>query len=185
MISIQVAAQLMMLRTFLTIFIITTIIASILAGMGFKEIIRTKRLKNAVKKGLIQIIVLKKSGVIKRYLVKPDSPTRKDLDNNTYFLDDKAKYVEIDDVRYKLDKTAIMSDSYGIPTWIFFEGNAIPINSREWNQDVPYLNANFVYNQILEEAAAFRSPIEKYFKTILIILIGVVGLILLLAGGLH
>jgi len=185
MISIQTAAQIMMLRTFLTIFIITTIVASVLAVLGLKELIRVRKLKNAVKKGLIQIMILTKGGKIKRYLVKPDSPNRKDIDNNTYFLDDRTKFVEVDDVRYKLDKTAVMSDAYGIPTWIFFEGNAIPINAREWNQNIPYLNANFVYNQILEEAAAFRSPIEKYFKTILIILIGIAGLVLLLAAGAH
>jgi len=166
MISIEAARQIMMLRMFLTVFIAATVISSIIAIIGMKELLMKRRLKNAVKKGYVKIVLLRKSGAILSKLVKPES-SKVDIDNASYFIDETARKV----------------DEHGIPTWIFFEGNSIPLSV---SSNSPLLNAYHVYKLIQEEAAATRSPIEKYFKTILIVLMGIAGLVLLLAsGGVH
>lgn len=166
MISIEVARQLMMLKMYLTVAIALAVVFAILALIGLKEFIKVRRLKNAVKKGYVKAIILKKSGAILSKLVKPES-SRIDIDNASYFLDETARKV----------------DEYGVPTWIFVEDNSLPI---QISSNSPFLNAYFVYKQIQEEAAASKTSIERYFKTILIVLMGIAGLVLLLAsGGVH
>jgi len=166
MISIEAARQIMLLRTYLIVATIIAIIATVLAVIGLKEFIKIRKLKNAVKKGYVKVILLKKSGAIISKLLKPQS-SKVDIDNASYFLDETARKI----------------DEYGTPTWIFTEGNAIPL---QISTESPLLNAHYVYKLMQEEAAAMRSQIERYFKTILIVLMGIAGLVLLLAsGGVH
>jgi hypothetical protein len=153
----------MMLKIYLRVAIASAVFFAVLAVIGLKEFIKVRRLKNAVKKGYIKAIILKKSGAILSKLVKPKS-TRVDIDNASYFLDETARKV----------------DEYGVPTWIFIEGNSLPI---QISSNSPLLNAHYTYKLIQEEAAASKTSIERYFKTILIVLIGIAGLVLLLASG--
>jgi hypothetical protein len=134
------------------------------AVVGIKSAISTRKLKNATKLGLVKIIMLCKNGAIREYLEKPSGET-----------------VEIDGEAYELLETAKRIDpKYGIYTWVFREGNSIPIGV---DKNDPYLNANMQYKLILEHAATMRSPIEKYFKTIMIAIFVIIGLLLLFSGG--
>ena len=166
MISIEVARELLYLKYACIGLGIALACAVILAILGLKELIYKKKLKKAAKNGYVQAIILKKSRAITKKLIKLEGLT-KTIDGYRYIFDDTAKYVDT---------------KYHLPTWFFFEGNAYPVGIDE---ESPYLDAKFLDYALLREAAATASPIEKYFKVILIVLFGIVGLMLLLASGAH
>ena len=166
MISIAVARELLYLKYACIGLGIALIVAIAFAVIGLKDLLFRRKLKNAAKKGYVQAIILGSGKAITKKLIKLDKVI-KDIGNVAYIFDKTAAFVD---------------PKYNLKTWFFFEGNAYPIGIDE---DSKYLDGRYLYYAMQREAAATASPIEKYFKVILIVLFGLVGLILLLAGGAH
>lgn len=160
------------------------------------SLIRRLKLYRAFKQGLIRVVILNENNTLTEFYATPQeginykdtfrllSPNAiyRPSENNKYKMivknkDGAERELEFSPADLFVDK------KYNIPTVFYYGNDALPLSLLRASTDMPMLDANYIARVVLRAGLVHGGSVEKMLKLILFAVIGLAGLVLLLAGG--